>query len=71
MIQLLERLKFYAGFEINDQSGSGLTDHEMTDTHYKKYGNTHVYIYTCTDVDAHVHVHVLVCVSFSFPLSLL
>ena len=36
-VQLLERLKFYAGFEINDQSGSSLTDHEMTDIHYNKY----------------------------------
>ena len=35
-VQLLERLKFYAGFEINDQSGSSLTDHEMTDIHYKR-----------------------------------
>ena len=37
IIQLLERLKFYAGFEINDQSGTSLTDHEMTDVHYKRY----------------------------------
>ena len=36
-LQLLERLKFYAGFEINDQLGSSLTDHEMTDIHYNKY----------------------------------
>ena len=35
--QLLERLKFYAGFEINDQSGSSLTDHDMTDVHYKRW----------------------------------
>ncbi len=34
--QLLERLKFYSGFEINDQTGSPLTDHEMTDIHYDK-----------------------------------
>lgn len=34
--QLLERMKFYAGFEINDQTGSSLTDHEMTDAHYDK-----------------------------------
>ena len=34
--QLLERLKFYAGFEISDQSGASLTDHEMTDIHYNK-----------------------------------
>ena len=36
-LQLLERLKFYAGFEINDQSGSSLTDHDVTEMHYKKY----------------------------------
>ena len=35
-VQLLDRLKFYAGFEINDQLGSSLTDHEMTEIHYKK-----------------------------------
>lgn len=34
--QLLDRLKFYSGFEINDQIGSALTDHEMTDIHYNK-----------------------------------
>jgi len=34
--QLLGRLKFYAGFEISDQTGSALTDHEMTDIHYNK-----------------------------------
>lgn len=34
--QLLDRLKFYTGFEINDQTGSSLTDHEMTDIHYNK-----------------------------------
>ena len=33
---MLERLKFYSGFEINDQTGSSLTDHEMTDIHYNK-----------------------------------
>ena len=27
-------LKFYTGFEINDQTGEALTDHEMTDQHY-------------------------------------
>ncbi|XP_066279598.1 RNA helicase aquarius-like [Branchiostoma lanceolatum] len=32
--QLLDRLTFYAGFEINDQTGEALTDHNMTDLHY-------------------------------------
>eukprot|EP00058_Branchiostoma_floridae_P027957 XP_002613448.1 hypothetical protein BRAFLDRAFT_123925 [Branchiostoma floridae] len=34
--QLLDRLKFYAGFEINDQTGEALTDHNMTDLHYNR-----------------------------------
>ncbi|KAL5463485.1 hypothetical protein EMCRGX_G032381 [Ephydatia muelleri] len=34
--QLLERVKFYAGFEINDQTGTALTDHKMTEHHYDK-----------------------------------
>ncbi len=29
-------LKFYSGFEINEQTGEALTDHEMTDIHYDK-----------------------------------
>ena len=29
-------LKFYSGFEINEQTGEALTDHEMTDIHYSK-----------------------------------
>lgn len=34
--QLLEMLKFYARFEINDETGDCLTDHDMTQMHYKK-----------------------------------
>lgn len=29
-------LKFYARFEINDESGDALTDHDMTQLHYSK-----------------------------------
>lgn len=32
--QLLDMLKFYARFEINDQSGSSLSDRDMTALHY-------------------------------------
>ncbi len=35
-VQLLEMLIFYAGFEINEQSGEALTDHEMTNIHYNR-----------------------------------
>ncbi|CAG8535056.1 9532_t:CDS:2, partial [Ambispora leptoticha] len=35
-LQLLETLKFYAGFEINDFDGSALADDEMTAIHCKK-----------------------------------
>ena len=35
-VQLLEMLTFYAGFEINEQTGEALTDHEMTDIHYNR-----------------------------------
>ncbi|XP_037719789.1 RNA helicase aquarius isoform X2 [Drosophila subpulchrella] len=33
---LLDMLKFYTRFEINDVTGSSLTDHDMTQLHYKK-----------------------------------
>lgn len=36
MFQLLEMLKFYARFEINDETGDYLTDHDMAQLHYKK-----------------------------------
>lgn len=35
-LQLLEMLKFYSRFEINDESGDALTDHDMTQIHYSK-----------------------------------
>lgn len=35
-LQLLDTLKFYSRFEINDETGDALTDHDMTQTHYKK-----------------------------------
>ncbi|XP_059617588.1 RNA helicase aquarius [Phlebotomus argentipes] len=34
--QLLDMLKFYARFEINDETGDALTDHDMTLLHYSK-----------------------------------
>lgn len=34
--QLLDTLKFYSRFEINDETGDALTDHDMTQIHYKK-----------------------------------
>ncbi|XP_072340569.1 RNA helicase aquarius isoform X2 [Scyliorhinus torazame] len=34
--QLLEMLKFYTGFEINDQTGNALTENEMTTIHYDR-----------------------------------
>ncbi|XP_035892639.1 RNA helicase aquarius [Anopheles stephensi] len=34
--QLLDMLKFYARFEINDKTGDPLTDHDMTQLHYAK-----------------------------------
>nr|XP_019560772.2 RNA helicase aquarius-like [Aedes albopictus] len=34
--QLLDMLKFYARFEINDETGDPLTDHDMTQIHYSK-----------------------------------
>lgn len=35
-VRLLDILKFYAGFEVNDQTGLSLTDKEMIDLHYKR-----------------------------------
>lgn len=35
-LQLLDTLKFYAQFEINDETGDALTDHDMTQIHYSK-----------------------------------
>uniref|UniRef100_A0A8C5HLF1 RNA helicase aquarius n=1 Tax=Gouania willdenowi TaxID=441366 RepID=A0A8C5HLF1_GOUWI len=34
--QLLDMLKFYTGFEINDQTGNALTQNEMTTLHYDR-----------------------------------
>lgn len=34
--QLLEMLKFYTRFEINDETGDPLSDHDMTQIHYDK-----------------------------------
>ncbi|XP_029454885.1 RNA helicase aquarius isoform X2 [Rhinatrema bivittatum] len=34
--QLLDMLKFYTGFEINDQTGNALTENEMTTIHYDR-----------------------------------
>ena len=36
IIQLLDMLKFYANFEINDQTGESLTDRDMTKLHYDR-----------------------------------
>lgn len=35
-LQLLDMLKFYTGFEINDQTGNALTQKEMTNLHYDR-----------------------------------
>jgi intron-binding protein aquarius len=32
--QLLDMFRFYMGFEINNLSGTALTEKEMTDLHY-------------------------------------
>jgi intron-binding protein aquarius len=34
--QLLERLKFYCGFEVDNHTGEPLTEHNMTTTHYNR-----------------------------------
>lgn len=34
--QLVDMLKFYTGFEINDHTGESLTDYDMTEAHYEK-----------------------------------
>ncbi len=36
LFQLLDMLKFYARFEINDQTGDPLTDHDMMQLHYDR-----------------------------------
>ncbi|KAG7252563.1 hypothetical protein CRUP_001026, partial [Coryphaenoides rupestris] len=35
-LELLDMLKFYTGFEINDQTGNALTQKEMTTLHYDR-----------------------------------
>lgn len=37
-------LKFYARFEISDESGDPLTDHDMTLEHYSRITSLQVYI---------------------------
>lgn len=36
LLQLLDMLKFYSRFEISDETGDPLTDHDMTQLHYSK-----------------------------------
>lgn len=36
LLQLLDRLKFYARFEISDESGDPLTERDMTAIHYSR-----------------------------------
>lgn len=36
VFQLLERVSFYAGFEISDHSGVALTESQMLEEHYRK-----------------------------------
>lgn len=35
-LQLLDMLKFYSRFEISDDTGDPLTDHDMTQIHYSR-----------------------------------
>jgi hypothetical protein len=35
-VQLLDMLKFYSRFEISDETGDPLTDHDMTQIHYSR-----------------------------------
>lgn len=34
--QLVDLLQFYEGFEINDHTGTQLTDHEVLESHYSR-----------------------------------
>lgn len=36
-------LKFYARFEISDETGDPLTDHDMTQLHYSKITSLQVF----------------------------
>lgn len=42
-LQLLDMLKFYLRFEINDATGDPLTDHDMTQLHYSKITSLQVF----------------------------
>ncbi|XP_063707017.1 RNA helicase aquarius [Culicoides brevitarsis] len=44
--QLLDMLKFYAKFEINDETGDALTDHDMTQIHYNKIKSLQMAVFT-------------------------
>lgn len=39
-------LKFYAKFEINDETGDALTDHDMTQIHYNKIKSLQMAVFT-------------------------
>ena len=43
--QLLEMVKFYVGFEIDDFSGEQLTDDHMVDQHYQRVRTLQVIVY--------------------------
>lgn len=46
--QLLDMLKFYTGFEINDQTGNALTENEMTTIHYDRITSLQVTVMHCS-----------------------
>ena len=50
-------LREYAAFEINEQTGEALTDHEMTDRHYDRITSLQVisFIYY---VVIYIHVYI-------------
>ena len=46
-------LKFYTGFEINDQTGNALTQKEMTNLHYDRITSLQVNALRC---DRQLHI---------------
>jgi hypothetical protein len=55
-LQLLDMLKFYSRFEISDDTGDPLTDHDMTQIHYSRIISLQVSSRTLFDLSQYPNI---------------
>jgi hypothetical protein len=67
-LQLLDMLKFYSRFEISDDTGDPLTDHDMTQIHYSRIISLQVSCRTLFDLSQYPNIlgSDIVCYWLSF-----